>query len=306
MPYQLTPDSSIAGQLASLVEEELDAALASLKADAPDAVAIHDARRRVKRVRAIFRLVERDLGDAGARLTRRLRTAAHALAGLRESDADVETLALLQERWKEVLTGPVVAAAHKGLLARTRAQRSRSGAALSRAREELARVRDRGPKLVARCGTWRIVREGAVRAYRRTRRAMAGLAVDSGSAGFHRWRRRLKDHYYHVRLFEALHAEANRRARTLHRLEEALGDEHNLAALAGRLLAEPRRFGSVRAAALLLGCIASEQYRLRRDALALGEEAFHQAPRQFGGRLATWRRGEGHVPPWNEKERDGA
>lgn len=288
MPYRLQAGTPVSRQLSGIVQEELEAALGSLSGDAPDAEAIHDARRRVKRVRAILRLLEWELGRPGDRLTRKLRRGAHALAAMREADANLESLAALQQRWGAALTQAVANRVRRGLESRTRESRAEAGDSLATARTQLASVRARAPALVAKAARRQAVEDGAVRAYGRARRVLATLRPDAADADFHLWRRRLKEHYYHIRLFEGLHPAPRARARALNRLEEALGDDHNLTILADLLLADPRRYGSLPGNALVLGCIAIEQRRLRRAALQQGERSFALRPRAFREQLRSW------------------
>jgi hypothetical protein len=63
---------------------------------------------------------------------------------------------------------------------------------------------------------------------------MPSIRANSDDARFHTWRRRVKDHWYHMRLLEHLNATAHARARRLTRLEAWLGDDHNLVLCARR------------------------------------------------------------------------
>jgi hypothetical protein len=69
----------------------------------------------------------------------------------------------------------------------------------------------------------------------------------------------VKDHWYHIRLFEALHASPRARVKTLKRLEGWLGDDHDLAMLRAIMLEETDRLGAARMRALVLGCITKSQ-----------------------------------------------
>lgn len=288
MGYRISLKQPLARQLSGIVREELDTALESLAGDEPDAGAIHEARKCVKRLRAVLRLVEAELGPEGEKFTTQLRTAAHALAAMREADANLETLALLQKSYPSVITGAAAAAARRGLEGREHASRTNAGEALQLARGALEQVKLSAPERVNRVARFRVVREGAVQAYRRTRRVLRRLSIDASDAAFHLWRRRLKDHYYHMLLFERIHSAPRARARALNRLEECLGDDHNLALLSDLILASPRRYGTAQHTALLLGFIATEQRRLRLLALAQGKEAFGWRPAEFAEALEGW------------------
>ena len=111
---------------------------------------------------------------------------------------------------------------------------------------------------------------------------MTPLAVTSDAALFHEWRKRVKSHWYHVRLLESLHSGARARARTLDRLETLLGDAHDLAMLQQTLLSEhARQFGDARSRDLVLGTISRAETSLRRRALGLGHRTFAKRPGEF-------------------------
>src|SRR5947207_13920260 len=85
MPYRLTPDESIAGGLRRIVREEVDFAVAQLRKaqlrkagsrkEDPDsrAESIHEARKSIKKLRGIVRLLMPGMGDAGKRENAALR-----------------------------------------------------------------------------------------------------------------------------------------------------------------------------------------------------------------------------------------
>jgi hypothetical protein len=107
-------------------------------------------------------------------------------------------------------------------------------------------------------------------------------------AVFHAWRRRLKDHWYQVRLLEGLSQAARRRAQALKRLETWLGDDHNLVLLRGTILDRPESFGDEKTTAVVLGCAAKYQASLRRRAVKAGERAFARKPRAFRKTVDRW------------------
>src|SRR5262249_57229403 len=90
------------------------------------------------------------------------------------------------------------------------------------------------------------MRAGIRRGYQRARKAMAQVQAHPEDVLFHAWRRRVKDHWYHVRLLDGLNRRADTRARRLHRLETWLGDDHNLVLMRAAILSAPARFGDAR------------------------------------------------------------
>jgi CHAD domain-containing protein len=175
-----------------------------------------------------------------------------------------------------------------GLEVRRRRTRRHTGPYAARARRALGRTRRTLPRQLERVARFRATRAGVVRGYRESRNAMSGLALDSAAPDFHAWRKRVKRHLYHVRLFEGLEAGARRRRATLERLGDLLGEEHDVAVLEQILLRRPDRYGGAPTTALVLGAIAKAHASLRRRALALGHRTFARAPGEFEDTVEHW------------------
>jgi CHAD domain-containing protein len=134
---------------------------------------------------------------------------------------------------------------------------------------------------------------GLKNSYRDGRRAMrSALKSDSGEA-FHAWRRRAKDHWYHVRLLENLWPEEMKaREEDLHQLETALGEDHNLLVLCTQLSQDPKAFGGEEPVRTFMALASEHQASLRKKAIALGERLYQERARDFEARIgklwSTW------------------
>ena len=287
MSFSLSSDASPADGLHRVVRTQFANALAALGGRKPDEEAVHAARKSVKRIRAVLRLLEGQL-SSGASETRRLRGVAHALSSLRDADATAETLQALHGRYPVVVNARVTRAVARGLRTRKRRTRKGAGTQARRAQAELRRSRRSLPGRVRRAGEIDAVRFGLTAGYRRARKELRGVSLDSDATQFHTWRRRVKDHAYQVQLFEKLHPMARARARSLGRLGEWLGEDHNHAVLRATLLASPEAFGAASGTAAVLGSIAKRQAYLRRSALRLGHQLFSAKPRSFEKRAGAW------------------
>ena len=288
MAYRLTRRTRVSRQLRYLIREQVTGALDCLESPEPSEEAIHEARKCVKRARAILHLLKGELGASFRRENERLRAASHSLSALRDADVNGETLRGLQRRHPAVLTAATVRAFARGLQARKRQTRAGAGALLSTARGALERSRESAPGRVARAANRGAVRRGMMRGYRQARRAFEQIVPDAGAASFHLWRRRVKDHQYHIQLCEGLSSKARGRARLLKQLETRLGDEHNLTLLRSTILDSAESYGDARATALILGCITRNQAALRSLALDLGARLFGESPAHFDSVVRVW------------------
>jgi CHAD domain-containing protein len=295
MAYRLQPGESVREGLRRIAREELSSAAGGLRqatARTRDD-AIHEARKSVKKVRAILRLMRGELGDTYAIENRRLRDVARRLSVYRDGTVMIETLDQLGEHHKDDRSTRALAAMRRGLLENQRRQRRspRMIGAMHRAGEALLAA-------AVRVDRWRLVMDGPVAlapgmetAYRRGRAAMAAARRHAKPEHCHAWRKRVKDHWYHLRLLESRWNAATRaRERSLKELETWLGEHHNLEVLSARLAAEASAERKPKDAELCRDLIGELQRDLRRKALALGQRLYREPPALFRKHLAElWR-----------------
>ena len=309
MAYEFKGRKAVGTQLARVVAKEFDRALEEVGGSqiVDRTEAVHEARRRVKKIRAVVRLLQRDLGKDHRILNRQLRTIAHQLSSLRDVDAAVEMMQSVRDRYPRLVTPSIFAAVQRGLLARKRGtvEHLHPDHLLPRVARELRRLAKAMPRRIRRVGGYTSVRAGMLRAYRRARNAMASVNANPDDMRFHLWRRRVKDHWYHVRLLEGLNAHANARGRGLKRLEAWLGDDHNLVLLRATILSAPARFGDERATAIVLGCVTKHHATLRKRALKLGGRMFAGKPGVFRGSIDSWWRAGPSIPLVSASKRAG-
>jgi CHAD domain-containing protein len=132
---------------------------------------------------------------------------------------------------------------------------------------------------------------GLVRAYRRGRKRGREAQDDPSTERLHEWRKRVKDHWYHLRLIrdawpETLAAQADE----AHRLADLLGDDHDLAVLTAEIEDSTDPSGD---RADLLAAIEGRRSELQADAFELGARIYAEKPKAFGRRvealLGAWR-----------------
>ncbi|HEY7292254.1 MAG TPA: CHAD domain-containing protein [Vicinamibacterales bacterium] len=292
MAFALKSGERIAPGLQRVVSRELRKAMD----DAERLDPVHAAfalRKRIKKLRSILRLLRDELGADYDRHTKRLRKTAHVFATIRDADAAVATMDAIHARYPDVVSDDRCEAVKKALLARKRGvdTRADAGATLHRALNDLQDWSKTFAKDVRHAARRRTLRSGMVRVYRTTRKALEAAEASGDDRAFHRWRRRTKDHWYHLRLIERLNSAARRRAKEVRRLETWLGNAHNLVLFKALLLEDPSRFGDERATAVILGCAEKFQKSLRRRALREGHALFDAKPSRFSRSARGWIRG---------------
>src|SRR3954451_21980380 len=101
MAFRLALSESVDKGLRRIVNEEIESAIEHLRKedDSLQGDGIHEARKSIKKVRAIVRLLMPGLGAAGFRENRALRDTGRALSKLRDAAALIETVEGLSERY---------------------------------------------------------------------------------------------------------------------------------------------------------------------------------------------------------------
>lgn len=293
MGYRLDPRSSIKRDTARIAEHQLALAAAALAGgnDVESDGAVHSARRRVKKVRALIRLVRPALGRRYRTLNRRLRAVNRLLAPVADTHAALETLERLARRHGDELPRDVFAELHQSLVRRASMARERTilNRALEAAIARLRRERDDVSRWTLRKTGFRAIAGGLERTLRQSRRAMAQAAASGRSDDYHTWRQRVKDHWLQTRLLQGRCGD--RRLADERRLEEldgVLGECHNCA-----ILRDAVRSDSTPARADLARClrlVRRYEHSLRRAARQLGAKVYRDTPTRYVKRVRRlWR-----------------
>ena len=242
--------------------------------------AVHEARKSIKKVRAILRLMSGELGPVAGAANTLLRDLARRLSALRDAAVIVETLDSLKNHLPDDID-PRLLAHVRTRLVRDRAQ-VRRGPSVAQLPATIAFALERASERVRawplRTTGFAALAPGLERAFHRGRKALAHARKHPSPVVFHEWRKRVKDHWYHMRLLEGTWTETARSyQRSLKELETCLGEDHNLVVLEHRLAAledAPELAG-------LLAVVENRQKQLRDRALLLGERLYARKPREF-------------------------
>jgi CHAD domain-containing protein len=263
----------------------------------PDA-AVHEARRALKRARAVLRLLRPAIGDrAYVGANARLRDAARPLSALRDSRVLRDTLHALRERTDPEAAG--AARLERALARQHEAAEASLRAAPGELRACLAAIRS-----VRRSAQrWKLdashavqLADGVRRIYRRGRRTLQKADSRPTVASLHELRKQAK---YLANALRAVASRPPRFVRDVIRaardLGDVLGEEHDLAVLAARARRGGRNPGSD--ASPLARKIARRRARLQAEALALGRQLYAERPRSFAERIAAAVRPESDTAP---------
>ncbi len=133
---------------------------------------------------------------------------------------------------------------------------------------------------------WEFVEEGLRREYRRGRDAFAAASRDPQSDDVHDWRKRVKDHWYHLRLLKkAWPPLLKKTAKEAHELSDLLGDEHDLVVLGETLRDGARASWDAAPARTLVRLAERRRGEILADAVPLGDRLYAEKPSRFTARM---------------------
>jgi CHAD domain-containing protein len=286
MAYRLKKGESIPDGIRRIVHEETESAIGELSHTAGKKrdEGIHEARKSIKKIRGLLRLARPQLGRIYRTENRRLGDIGRKLSEIRDATAIIEVFDGLAAKHKDGLQKNGFAPVRKGLEASKREMLQRAGTAdaVKRATAALRSIQKGVDSWPLKQDGFNAVATGLEERYGRGRKAMALAQKDDAPENFHEWRKRVKDHWYHVRLLESLWTDVMQaHEHSLHDLETWLGDEHNLVVLCGNIEKQPENYGDEKTVRLFLTLAAQEQKELREKSLSLGERVYERKPRRF-------------------------
>jgi CHAD domain-containing protein len=273
--YRVNFGESLEASLQRLANERLGDALCRLGDGYDDdpRVAVHEARKDIKKARALLRLYRDELDGATYRRENGvLRDAGRELSVLRDEDVLRDTVDALAEHSGRDL----------GDL-RERASGERESVnpelAVEAARNRLTRVIARLDSLAVSGTDHRALLDGLDRTYRRGVKRFARAQRRPTDERLHDWRKRAKDLRYQQQLFRPAFEELlGAQAKAAQALSELLGDDHDLAVLAERLEADDPAHP----------LIAARRTELQEQAFRLGRRVYAESPKRFRRRMRNY------------------
>jgi CHAD domain-containing protein len=291
MAYHLKRSESVPEGIRRIAGEDLEFAASQLTGGQGrnQDEAIHEARKSVKRVRAVLQLMQIELGDTYREESNCLRDAGRKLSRFRDASAVLEILDTLQQKSRNKLNPRTFDLIRRELLARK--EHAEKQGDVQRALADIAASLRAASKRVK---AWPLqtdgfpaIAPGLRQTFRRGRKALARVQDCPRPENYHDWRKRVKDNWYHLRLLEDLWTDImHAYEKSLDDVQTWLGDDHNVVLLREQIVAEPDSYGSDKEIALVLKLAEKYQKQLRDSACSLGRRVYYEEkPRQFVQRM---------------------
>jgi CHAD domain-containing protein len=294
-------DDSLADAVPRIACQQVDRAIAELTDLDIDAnEAVHQVRKRCKKIRGLLRLVRGSFTASYQQENVWFRDLARRLSGVRDSEAMLECLDKLLDAFSQELDADAFATVRRALTEQRTAVHEGEDVSerirVTAAELQEARIRVLGWRLDN--SGFAVIQEGLLRTYRRGRKAMRFAYETPTPENFHEWRKRVKYHWYHLRLLRELWpAPMKPLAAETKWLADLLGDDHDLAVLLETLVRDGDTFGSAAEIDALRALGKRRQDQLRTESQPLGWRLFAEKPGNFGRRMERY---------WRAAERDAA
>ncbi|MDF0603502.1 CHAD domain-containing protein [Psychromarinibacter sp. C21-152] len=281
-------DPSVEAGLRRIALDQLGRALSSMDSCDEDLhEAVHDARKRCKKLRGLVRLVRPAFPDYSAE-NAALRDAARRLSRFRDRTAMLETFDRLADALGARLDADATAPLREALEDRRAraAEDPELTETLAAFRQDLEDARDRAAKWSLDDDGFDAVAGGIAKTYKRARKAMRRAEQSGHAEDMHDWRKRVKYHWYHARLLSDIWpAMMDAHVDVADDLSDALGDHHDLAEFRV-LLQDPSLPAAGRHA--LFEPARDEMDRLESHAFALGARLLAEKPKPLVKRWGKW------------------
>jgi len=302
MAYRLEPDAGVGEELRRVAREQIERGIEELDGEMPVGEKAHQVRKRCKKVRALLRLYRPVLGKAYKKENRVFRDLGRKLAPIRDADSLLETYDELLDAYADEVDRSGLGPLRRRLTEHRQRvyEEVDTQQLVASARETLEAALVRLERWVPKGDGYAAIRGGLKKSYKRGRARLEDLrsASEPDPELAHEWRKRVKYHWYHLRLVAGLWSELIRtRASETHRLSNYLGASHDLAELEEALRGEIGEQANEERTAVVTGLAEQERRGLLEKAVPLGRRVIAQRP----GALVNQFRGLWHAGK-NERE----
>jgi CHAD domain-containing protein len=248
--------------------------------------AVHEARKALKKSRALLRLARPALNGDYREWNIELRDIGRQLSELRDAGALLETVGRLRQQPHDSAVDRLLDETHGGLLERKRKiviEFERSDE-LAVAAKKVEAVAERIAANAVTRATALTISAGVAETVRRGGKAFAVARRTQQAVDFHECRKRAKDLRYQISFLDRLWPPVlEGYAESARDLEQSLGEDHNVFLLRGMLAT---RNSSRQHLRLLDAILDREQRRLRKQAETIGDLLYADEPKHWEKRIS--------------------
>ncbi|WP_185984551.1 CHAD domain-containing protein [Aureimonas mangrovi] len=290
MPYRLDPARPLRKAVRKAANDQIDKAIAELTApDADRNEAVHDARKRLKKLRGLLRVVKPSAPDIFEQENAHYRDLARTLSDLRDRTALIEALDGLRARYADEAEERSFTPLRDALVARrgaVAAQEDLTEEALAPTVRVLREGRAALGDLSLPGHGRKTLRAGLAANIAKARSAMVRAKRSGEADDFHELRKRMKYLAMHLKLLNRDWPEGIGPLRRMaDRIADDLGRDHDYAVLRAEMDAPGPAMAKVENLSGIVGLLERHSIELRRRSLHLAERLLCERPADFARRL---------------------
>lgn len=258
-----------------IAREQIERAQSQLRDTGDQAVAVHETRKSLKRLRALLRLIRPAIGeDTFKQENDQLRQIGLSLSGARDRYVLLETVNKLEAASGFTRKG-LAETLRKSLAAANGECAPVDSAAMKQAQSRLTEAKKRFARLRIGGRGFDIVGPGLEMCYRRARRAFRTAYHEQTDEAFHEWRKGAQHHWRQMTLLSrAWPGYLGARASEARNLSQVLGDDHDLAMLVAFVRSDAAAGITAEQASAIEKAVRQRQRALRDIAKPRGARLF--------------------------------
>ena len=296
MAYQLKASESVSKEIKRIATEQIDKAIADLSATDETTVdeAVHQARKRLKKTKAVVRLVRDRIGkDLYKQENARYRDIGRKLANLRDAKVQIGTLDNLTARFGDTVAEDAFKDIRRELQIdyRREYQRVLDEGIIVSVKNELKDAKMQIDDWKIKSSGWKAIDESLKRVYKKGYKGLDRAMSQPTAENLHDWRKRVKYLRYHLCILRPIWSEIMEEwVDRTHDLSDYLGEDHDLAVLQEFVLKQPERFNRQNTLESLNALIDLRRQELQPKAIFIGRKIYTEKDKRFVKRLNNyWR-----------------
>ena len=290
MPFRFKLSEPFEDGCRRIGREQIERALTQLQGSGDRAVAVHETRKSLKRLRALLHLIRPPLGeDTYKAENAHLREIATLLSGARDRHVLLETIAKLES--SAVLVRKNIGNAVREVLLSVNGSDNHTieTTAMKQAQALLGEAGRRFARLRLPGKGFDVIGPGLELTYRKGRRGLRSACLENTDEAFHEWRKEAQRHWRHMMLLSRAWDEAiGARVAAARALSQVLGDDHDLALLVAFVRSESASGLAEEATVTVEKLARQRQQELRRLARPMGERLFAEGAKSLRRRMAAY------------------
>lgn len=293
MAYRLKEREAVSTEIKRIIGEEIDKAIKELTVDIKKDrdEAIHNVRKRLKKIRAAIRLVREDLNKKAYRKENTcFRDAGRQLSSVRDAEVLLETLDKLEKHYQEYVD-PEAFRDLEQLLTKHYQETSDRVFGEDAVVEVVTNIKDAKERVNkwSLNDDWSVLGSGLKRVYQQGYEDCRTISAQPTVENLHEWRKQVKYLWHHLNIISPVWSSLLEQwIEQCKQLADYLGEDHDLAVLAKFISDRQKELANNKEIAVLTSLIDRRREQLQQSAMWLGKRIYTEKPKAFVGRLENY------------------